>query len=96
MMLFVYILVLLHSVVYVWAEACTNIIQPEFKGMHQRKSFNGTKTMTLFLRAYILQVVHGLECERSNQATTTPRTILQIGRNIYVHSTEPKWSSKQP
>jgi hypothetical protein len=49
MMLFVYILVLLHSVVYVWAEACTNIIQPEFKGMHIKGSHsNGTKIMTLF------------------------------------------------
>jgi hypothetical protein len=51
MMLFVYILVLLHSVVYVWAEACTDIIQPEFKGMHIKGSHsNGTKMVTLFLR----------------------------------------------
>jgi hypothetical protein len=38
MILSVYILVLLHSVVYVWAEACTNIIQPKFKGMHIKGS----------------------------------------------------------
>jgi len=33
MMLFAYIVVLLllHSVIYVWAEACTNIIQPELQ-----------------------------------------------------------------
>jgi hypothetical protein len=40
MILFVYILVLLHSVVYVGAEACTDIIQPDIqRNALERKSF---------------------------------------------------------